>query len=107
MRHHSASDVDHELKTDNRAAGLQWISWWRVESRANSDGHTNDNEDGGESEEDDGVDKNGGGVDLQDAELCYVVALPRHLKQEAWGEQHHGRSFPTLRLIALLMLQLQ
>jgi hypothetical protein len=87
MRHDSASDVDHELKTDNRAAGLQRISWWWTGSRANSDVHTNgDEEDGGESEEDGGVDENGCGVGLQVAELRYVVALPRHLKQEAWGE---------------------
>jgi hypothetical protein len=47
-----------------------------------------DEEDGGEGEEDDGVDEDGGAAGLEVAELHEAPALGRQLQQQARREQH-------------------
>lgn len=69
-----------------------------------------DEEDGGEGEEDDGVDEDGGAAGLEVAELDEAAALCRQLQQQPRREQHeqHHRHHhrPPVRHLSLALLSL-
>lgn len=70
-----------------------------------------DEEDGGEGEEDDGVDEDGGAAGLEVAELDEAAALGRQLQQQPRREQHeqhhrHHHRAPVRHLAHSLLLPL-